>query len=66
MVVRQVIDVHVALLHDEAALLTQRKGGPWDGMWHLSSGKLDAGEAATAAAAREAEEEIGVVINPPT
>jgi 8-oxo-dGTP diphosphatase len=63
-VVRHVVDVLVALLRDEQVLLTQRKGGPWDGMWHLPSGKLDAGEAATAAAAREAEEEIGVVIDP--
>jgi 8-oxo-dGTP diphosphatase len=33
-------------------------------MWHLPSGKLDAGEDIFTAAAREAEEEVGVLINP--
>ncbi|GAA4410204.1 hypothetical protein GCM10023148_01340 [Actinokineospora soli] len=33
-------------------------------MWHLPSGKLDANEPATTAAAREADEEVGVLINP--
>jgi 8-oxo-dGTP diphosphatase len=61
---RHLIDVHVILLRDNDVLLTQRKGGPWDGMWHLPSGKLDANEPATTAAAREAAEEIGVLINP--
>ncbi|UVS80329.1 NUDIX domain-containing protein [Actinokineospora sp. UTMC 2448] len=61
---RHLIDVHVLLLRDDHVLLTQRKGGAWDGMWHLPSGKLDADEPATTAAAREAAEEVGVHIDP--
>lgn len=61
---RHLVDVHVLLLREDKVLLTQPKGGQWDGMWHLPSGKLDAGEPATTAAAREADEEVGVLINP--
>jgi 8-oxo-dGTP diphosphatase len=61
---RHLIDVHVLLIRDAELLLTKRRGGPWDGLWHLPSGKLDAGEDIFSAAAREAEEEVGVRINP--
>ncbi|MEU1952173.1 NUDIX hydrolase [Nocardia rhamnosiphila] len=64
MVDRHVIDVHILLARGHQLLLTQRRGGAFDGEWHLPSGKVDAGEPLTAAAAREAREEIGVVINP--
>lgn len=63
MVDRHLIDVHALLLRADEVLLTQRKGGAWDGMWHLPSGKLDAGEPATTAAAREVEEETGVRVD---
>ncbi|XVV04093.1 NUDIX hydrolase [Actinosynnema sp. CA-248983] len=59
-----IIDVHVLLVRDGDVLLTQRRGEYGGGMWHLPSGKLDAGESVLAAAAREASEEVGVTIEP--
>jgi 8-oxo-dGTP pyrophosphatase MutT (NUDIX family) len=62
---RHLVDVHVLLVRDGGLLLTQRRGSDeFAQRWHLPSGKLDAGEPITAAAAREAREEIGVVIDP--
>lgn len=61
---RHLIDVHVLLVRDAELLLTRRRGGVFDSMWHLPSGKLDADEDALTAAAREAEEEVGVLISP--
>lgn len=46
-------------------MLLQRKNtGYQDGKYGLPSGHMDGGELATHAAAREAKEETGVVINP--
>lgn len=59
-----IIDVHLLLVRDDELLLTRRRGDYGDGMWHLPSGKLDASESVLAAAVREAEEEIGVLIDP--
>jgi len=61
-----IIDVHLLLVRDDQLLLTQRRGQYGGGMWHLPSGKLDAGESVLAAAAREAEEEVGVLVDPAT
>ncbi len=61
---RHLIDVHVLLTRAAELLLTKRRGDAFDGMWQLPSGKLDAGEDVRTAAAREAEEEVGVVIDP--
>jgi 8-oxo-dGTP diphosphatase len=61
---RHLVDVHVLLIRDAELLLTKRRGGVFDGKWHLPSGKLDAAEDALTAATREAEEEVGVMINP--
>ncbi|WP_033442129.1 NUDIX hydrolase [Saccharothrix sp. NRRL B-16314] len=63
---RHLIDVHVLLVHDDRLLLTLRRdtNPAFDGLWHLPSGKLDAGESVLHAAAREAEEEVGVRIDP--
>jgi 8-oxo-dGTP diphosphatase len=63
---RHLIDVHVLLVDDGDILLTQRRNPnpTFDGLWHLPSGKLDAGESVLEAAAREAEEEVGVLIDP--
>jgi 8-oxo-dGTP diphosphatase len=63
---RHLIDVHVLLVQDDRILLIRRRdtNPMFDGQWHLPSGKLDAGEPVPAAAAREAEEEVGVVIHP--
>lgn len=64
MVDRHLIDVHVLLRRGNELLLTQRRGGAFDGQWHLPSGKVDAGEPLTSAAAREAAEEVGVLVDP--
>ncbi|MGF6881541.1 8-oxo-dGTP diphosphatase [Nocardia sp. GAS34] len=62
---RHLIDVHVLLVDGDRLLLTQRTGNdPFSSRWHLPSGKLDACEPITVAAAREAYEEVGVVIDP--
>ncbi|PRY32745.1 NUDIX domain-containing protein [Umezawaea tangerina] len=62
---RTVVDVHVLLVRGDRLLLIRRRGRYGGGMWHLPSGKLDAGESVLAAAAREAEEEVGVVVGLP-
>ncbi|MGW0248253.1 NUDIX domain-containing protein [Nocardia goodfellowii] len=65
MTTRHLVDVHVLLIRDGRLLLSKRRGeDEFDGLWHLPAGKLEPGEPATAAAAREALEEIGVVIDP--
>ncbi|WP_433444013.1 NUDIX hydrolase [Nonomuraea sp. CA-141351] len=62
---RAIVDVHVLLLRDTHVLLGRRKGtGYGDGLWHLPSGHLEAGESVTEAAVREAREEVGVAIDP--
>ncbi|MET9226296.1 NUDIX domain-containing protein [Lentzea sp. NPDC003310] len=63
---RHLIDVHVLLVRGEDVLLILRRDTDprFDGLWHLPSGKLDAGESVLAGAAREAAEEVGVVIAP--
>lgn len=65
MVDRHIVDVHVLLVRDDQLLLTQRRDtdSEFNGRWHLPSGKLDAGESVLAAAVREAEEEVGALID---
>jgi 8-oxo-dGTP diphosphatase len=62
---RACIDVHLILRRGEEILLGQRRNtGYGDGSWHMPSGHTEDGESATAALAREADEEIGVRIDP--
>ncbi|MFR9752851.1 NUDIX hydrolase [Nocardia sp. 004] len=62
---RHVVDVHVLLVRADELLLSRRRSADeFDGRWHLPAGKLEAGEPATAGAAREAREEVGVEIDP--
>lgn len=63
---RHLIDVHLLLVRDGEVLLTRRRDPDprFDGRWHLPAGKLDAGESVLGAAVREAEEEVGVLIEP--
>jgi 8-oxo-dGTP diphosphatase len=63
---RHLVDVHVLLVDGAAVLLTRRRDADpaFDGLWHLPSGKLEAGESVQAAAIREASEEVGVGIEP--
>ncbi|MFC9534450.1 NUDIX domain-containing protein [Streptomyces sp. NPDC056975] len=59
-----VIDTHVIVRDGDKILFSQR-GGPYGhGRWHMPSGKLDGGEALTVGAARELEEETGLVVAP--
>ncbi|ONI81081.1 DNA mismatch repair protein MutT [Actinosynnema sp. ALI-1.44] len=61
---RHIVDVHLLLIRNGELLLSRRRDPSprFDRQWHMPSGKLDAGESVLAAAAREAEEEIGVRI----
>lgn len=63
---RHLVDVHVVLVRNGQLLLARRRdtNPDFDGLWHLPSGKLDAGESVLEAAVREAEEEVGVLIDP--
>ncbi|MGV9819375.1 NUDIX hydrolase [Nocardia xishanensis] len=62
---RHIVDVHILLVRAGEVLLSKRRSADeFDGRWHLPAGKLEAGESATAATAREAMEEIGVVVEP--
>ncbi|MET8776065.1 alpha/beta fold hydrolase [Nocardia sp. NPDC004654] len=62
---RHLVDVHIMLVRGGEVLLSRRRSADeFDGRWHLPAGKLEAGESATAGAAREALEEIGVVVDP--
>ncbi|NRQ37600.1 NUDIX domain-containing protein [Nonomuraea sp. NN258] len=62
---RAIVDVHVLLLRDGHVLLARRAGtGYGDGLWHLPSGHLEAGESVTAGCVREAKEEVGVDLDP--
>lgn len=59
------VAAHVFLLRQGAVLLLRRRGtGFADGQYGLPAGHLDGGEPATAAAARECREEVGVVVAP--
>ncbi|WP_330250939.1 NUDIX domain-containing protein [Nocardia sp. NBC_00565] len=62
---RHIVDVHILLVRGGDVLLSKRRSDDeFDGLWHLPAGKVELGESATAAAVREAGEEVGVVIDP--
>ncbi len=61
---RVVLDVHLLLVRDDQVLLSQRRGGYGHGLWHLPSGKAEAGEFIEDAVIREAFEELGVTVYP--
>lgn len=62
---RSIIDVHVILRRAQEILLLERQNtGYCDGMLHLPSGHLEAGEPIPHGAAREARGEVGVDIDP--
>lgn len=58
------IDLHLVLRDPQGrVLLGQRQNTGWaDGLFGLPSGHLEEGESATAGTAREAEEEVGVLV----
>ncbi|MEV4732830.1 NUDIX domain-containing protein [Saccharopolyspora sp. NPDC049426] len=57
------VDAHVIMVREGRVLLSRRRGSFGDGLWHLPSGKVDAGESLVQAAVREAWEEVGVRID---
>lgn len=62
---RAVVDVHLVLRRDQKVLLGQRKNtGYEDGKLHLPAGHLEEGESLVDALAREAKEELGILISP--
>jgi 8-oxo-dGTP diphosphatase len=50
----------VALIDRDRVLLIQRARAPWSGLWSLPGGRLEQGETAEQAAAREVLEEVGL------
>lgn len=64
-----VVHAAVAVLQreDGQVLLAERpEGKPWAGWWEFPGGKIEAGEAAVDALARELQEELGVVVTQAT
>jgi 8-oxo-dGTP diphosphatase len=62
---RVVVDVHLLLLQNGQVLLGLRQNtGFADGCWHVPAGHLAAGESLPEALAREAREELGIVVDP--
>ncbi len=61
------LDVAAGVLRrDDRVLLAERvRGGHGDGYWEFPGGKIESGESAAEALARELAEEIGVVIAEP-
>lgn len=59
------VNICLILEKDEKILLSLRKNtGYKDGEWGLLAGSVEAGESCTAAACREALEEVGIIIDP--
>jgi 8-oxo-dGTP diphosphatase len=62
---RAQVDVHLVLRRGDEVLLGKRINTGWgDGCWHVPSGHGEEGESAITALVREAEEEIGLVVDP--
>ena len=55
--------VGVVVIENDRLLLIQRANDPHRGCWAVPGGKVEWGESLTAAAAREAEEETGLVVD---
>ncbi len=57
--------VGIILKKDNQVLLVQRHNTNWmSGYWNFPGGLLEADETLTVAAARETEEEVGIIVNP--
>ncbi|MFE3877551.1 NUDIX domain-containing protein [Kitasatospora sp. NPDC059146] len=60
-----VVDVHVIARTPDGKILLSQRGGPYGyGQWHAPSGKLDPGEKPAHGAARELDEETGLLVDP--
>ncbi|MEY9948411.1 NUDIX domain-containing protein [Kitasatospora sp. GAS1066B] len=65
MTYRTVIGVHLVLIEEGRVLLGLRRSAAYaDKTWHTPAGHLEHGESVAAGAAREAKEELGIVIDP--
>ncbi|MEX0690747.1 MAG: NUDIX domain-containing protein [Gemmatimonadales bacterium] len=60
------VGVAIIIRKGDRVLLTLRQGSHGAGTWATPGGHLDHGEMPEACAAREALEEVGVTIGPPT
>ncbi len=62
---RYPVAVHLFFLADGQVLLARRANTGWgDGHYSVPAGHVDAGESVTAAAVREAREEVGLHLHP--
>jgi 8-oxo-dGTP pyrophosphatase MutT (NUDIX family) len=62
---RSIVDVHLILRRDGKIVMLRRANtGYGDGRLHLPSGHLDRNESVIDGVIREAEEEVGVVVEP--
>ncbi|WP_354643747.1 NUDIX hydrolase [Kitasatospora camelliae] len=60
-----VIGVHLGLVRQDRVLLGLRHNTPFaDRTWHLPAGHLEQGESVAAGMAREAQEELGLDLDP--
>jgi mutator protein MutT len=62
----EVVDVALALVHDERGWLVSRRsdGRVFAGLWEFPGGKIEIGETPHLAAVREVWEETGLVVEP--
>jgi 8-oxo-dGTP pyrophosphatase MutT (NUDIX family) len=63
---RSIVDLHLILRRDDGRVLLMRRAntGYGDGQLHLPSGHLEAAESAVDGVIREAQEEVGVIVDP--
>jgi 8-oxo-dGTP pyrophosphatase MutT (NUDIX family) len=63
---RSIVDLHLILRRSDGLILLMRRAntGYGDGQLHLPSGHLEAGESVIDAVLREAQEEVGVTVDP--
>lgn len=61
---RPIVGVGAVILQDSHALVVKRAGEPLKGQWSIPGGAVELGETLRQAAAREALEETGLIVEP--